>query len=247
MRRYIFILLFIPFLSAKAATPFVSVGVQPTLTRFRYEFADLLVDAYYNTFLSSGGVLSGGMKYGIHESYVRFSSTMSSETNKTDEETAYSNHATTRTYTTDRDRWQDRRLAIGHRTLIRQSNRDKINAFVGVAFSVGSGIWTQNHEQTIVTNYFESEEPPYSRTHKDNKTKYSAYSYGGFLEFGALMPIFNSIQLMATGQIGAAITAFDENDAPGRSRRNAGEVFEPAVSLALRWEIPNLDVSVRKK
>lgn len=247
MRRYIFILIIIPALSAQAATPFVSVGIAPTLTRFRYNFADRLGDAYYNTFLSCGGAISGGMKYGIHESYVRFSWTKSSETSKTDEETTIGDYSTRQTYTTDRDRWQDQRFAVGHRSLIRSNKRDKIDAFVGVAFSVGSGIWTQNREQTTVTDYFESEEPPHSETQQTNDTKHSIYSYGGFLEFGAIMPIVNSIQIMATSQIGAAITAFDVIDAQGRSHRNAGKVFEPALSLALRWIIPNLGISIKKK
>lgn len=247
MRRYIFILILVPFIEATAATPFVSIGVSPTITNVRYDYGANRVHPYYNTFTSNAGVANIGVKYGVHEWYARYTWFTSGETMETSDQTSYfQDYSITNYHGESRDSWQDMRFAIGHRVLVRHAKPDKLDAFLGFALSIGSGVWRLDQVDVTETYYYWEDEF-FRESRSSTVAKYSKYSYGGIFELGACYPIYSIFKIEVSGQLGANLTAFEDEESPGHFLRNEAKIFEPALTMSLRLEIPIVNIEARPK
>lgn len=242
MRRIVLILLLVPIFEGNAATPFMSIGVAPTLTNIRYEYGATRVHPYYNSFFSTAGIANVGVKYGVHEWYARYTWFTSDRITETENSTSYyQDYSVTTTQSERTELWQDRRFAMGHRMLIRHAKPDRIDAFIGFALSIGSGIWKKDRVDNSETYYYWSGEYTHD-AERSTLTKYSKYSYGGALELGVRYPIYEVIQIEVSGQLGANLTAFNDEETPRNKLQNEAKIFEPSLAMSMRLDIPIVNI-----
>lgn len=242
MHRYIIIFLFIPFLSAKAATPFVSVAVQPTLTFVGYNWA-LSHEGGSNLgnyFYTYGGAVTTGLKRGQREFYVEY-------TWKNSREEFYRSSSTTEIedslYTTTsrgyRNRIKDQRLKLGVRFIVSESRLKNVRSFVGVGISAGTTKWSDLTSTSVYsriitdTSYVELDH----RDSKSERSRYSNYSFGGFFEIGSQFKLLDDLSLVWHGQFHAIVAQY-YGERKGLIYENgyAEYYVEPLTSLALRWD-----------
>lgn len=239
MYRIFLTLALLPFASALAVTPFVSVGMAPTLTRFTYDGDQYYSHPYERNFISLGGAVNAGVQYGSHEWYARFTWSNSDETQL---------NVSTDTYIEDvvwsferiefRDSWKDRRLSIGHHWLFAQCEQKQIVVFGGIGGSVGSAKWTQREHHISDVIDFENFVTHYDTLEYSYKrSKFSSYSLGGFVDLGARVSLKHSLFLEASAQLSIDQTAFKAYQDFDLYDNHWGNILEPAIVGVLRWDI----------
>jgi len=238
MYRILLTLTLLPFASAFAVTPFVSVGMAPTVSVFKYPTSTNRPPEYENSFLAVGGMVCAGLSGRLHEWYARFTWSNSDESKDKFEDEVYISDVMTAYITHEHaDRWQDQRLTMGHRWLLFRSEQKLMVGFVGAGLSAGTALWRTHYKQSsAVFNVEEMEMTRDSFTRED--AKYSSYSFGGSAELGGRVSINRNLFIEASTQFGISRTVFAEpGDDYGLTSNLAGTVIEPSLLLSLRWEL----------
>ncbi|MBL0061702.1 MAG: hypothetical protein IPP40_09545 [bacterium] len=238
MYRIFLTLALIPIASALAATPFVSVGLAPSVSVFKYPTSTNRPLEYENAFVAVGGTVCAGLSGRLHEWYARFTWSNSEEAMDKFEDEVYISDVMTAYITHEHaGRWQDQRLAMGHRWLLFRSEQKLMVGFIGAGLSAGTALWRTKYKQSsAVFNVEEMEMTRDSFTRED--AKYSSYSFGGSAELGGRVSINRNLFIEASTQLGINRTVFSEpGDDDGLTTNLAGTVIEPSVLVGIRWEM----------
>ena len=133
----------------QAATPFVSVGLAPNVSVFKYPITTHEPVEYDNTFLAVGGTLSAGVRAARHEWYARFTWSNSEGAKHDARSSAYFEDVAS-VYTTYSavDHWHDQRLVLGHRWLLMQSKPQPLVGFIGLGLATGRASTTRATRST---------------------------------------------------------------------------------------------------
>ncbi len=241
MYRHIFIILFISSLSAKAATPFVSVAVQPTLTlegdqwALSHQGGSLL----YRFFYTYGGALATGLRAGPREFYLEYtwknsgaeySGGYSSSTIEDSLETDY--------YTRYWNRFKDQRMKLGFRHMIAANSKKTISSTIGCGVSAGTS--KQCETQTNYTSQYVRTDTSLVRVGSEStervRDNYSLHSLGWFIEMGSRFTVYRNFSVLVSGQVHSIVAEYPFGFWFGPETMWQYYI-EPTFSVALRWDL----------
>lgn len=232
-----------PVLSAKAATPFVSMGVQPTLTLVgtSWSLSNQGGMDVHRMFFTYDGGFSAGVKSNKYELYIEYSWKNSQE-----EYDNYGNYIIIEDTTWSSTnyshsmRLKDNRIKTGVRLIVSSSANERVESFVGVGFSSGTTKWSQYseyYERTYLLADTEHYEPLSTSFSSRENNWNSSFSIGGFVELGSRFVVYQDLSVATSGQLHVFGSEFDETTIDNYSWGHIGQYYiEPMFSLALRWD-----------
>lgn len=229
MRRYIFILIFIPFLAAHAATPFVSVAVQPTVT-FEQEFS--------NGFFSFGGAAAAGVRAGRREIFVEYTWKNSDiEFDYSGSQYVREDSLVTRSYYHSDRGIKDHRGKLGVRFTIAENSTHTVSSMVGGGLSLGTTTKVGSNSESSYS-YVDSAGYgiPVDGEHSYNAySHYSRHSVGVFVDMGSRLTLYKNLSAMFGGQVSFYYAEFQHNFW-GTVHSDWYAYGEPTLYFAIRWD-----------
>ncbi len=238
MYRIFILLLALTPICASAITPFVSVGLQPTLSVATNEHHNLDGFNVETEFFSYAGKATAGISQYRFEWFARYVWSNSYTTSE-----FYPSYEYTPAYETyyrhyENNRLSERKYMLGGHWVMAQDHNKRVRSYVGAGPMAVVSQWKTRLKTTARTLYYEdftwvSEEVANYEYSLD-----SEYDYGGFVEVGTVFKVYRMLFVEIEAQTElhhSTVTDWDMEDSP----ENEGSylVVEPSFGLGLRWEL----------
>ena len=238
MYRIFLALTLLPFASAFAVTPFVSVGMAPMVSIATNEHHNLEGFNVETLFFSYAGNATAGVRTSRFEWFARYvwSNSYATSEYTTSYEFAPTYDTTYRNY--EINRLKERKLLLGGHWVIAQDHNNRVRSYVGGGLMAGISEWNVRLKTEARTFYYEDQTRVSEEISNYVYTLDSGYDYGGFVELGAVLKVYQMlfVEFQTQGEIHhSTITDWDMEDSP----ENEGSylIVEPSFSLGLRWDI----------
>ncbi len=238
MYRILLALALFPFVSALAVTPFVSVGLQPTLSIATNEHHDLEGFNVETEFFSYAGNATAGIRTSRFEWFTRY--VWSNSYTTSEFYPSYRYMPTYETYTRhyESNRLNERKCMLGSRWVMAQDHNNRVRSYIGGGVMVGVSEWKVRLKTKARTFYYEDYTTGDEITSNYAYSLDSGYDYGGFVELGAVFKVYHMlfVEFQTQGEMHhSSIGDWDMENSP----ENEGSylVVEPSFSLGFRWEM----------
>lgn len=237
MYRIILLLALMP-ICASAMTPFVSVGMAPTVSIATNEHHNLEGFNVETLFFSNAGNATAGVRTSRFEWFARYvwSNSYATSEYTTSYEFAPTYDTTFRNY--EINRLKQRKLLLGGHWVMVQDHNNRVRSYVGGGLMAGISEWKVRLKTKARTFYYEDYSSGDEVVSDYAYTLESGYDYGGFVELGAVFKVYQMlfVELQTQGELHhSSITDWDME----WSQENEGSylIVEPSLSLGLRWEM----------
>jgi hypothetical protein len=212
-----------------AVEPFVTLGVQPTVT-FEQEFSD--------AFFSFGGAAAAGIRTGRREFYVEYAWKNSDIENSYGGYREYREDSlVTRSYYYSDRGIKDHRGKIGVRFTIAENSTHTVRSMIGGGLSLGTTTRVGSNSEYSYS-YVDSSG---FHTQYDGDDSYSAYmrysrhSVGVFADMGSRLALYKNLSAMFGGQVSFNYAEFQYNFW-GTALSDWYAYGEPTLYFTLRWD-----------
>lgn len=242
MHRILFILLLVPIFAVRAATPYLSFAIEPTiiLPTHRYDYPDGV--EVETIFLTMANNVVIGIRSDKSEWFTRLTLASSHETTDTRNSsyTTDSYRKTARTYQAEHLR--QREFSLGGHWVMANGYEGRVQSYLGGGIVVGVSDWYEYIRMTTLTELLEFGEIAHDTIYDKEDRLTSEIDLGVFLELGSTIKLLESLSLDFATQAEVIYVDYGSRGMiiPANNVTSGDYILtEPSFLLGLRWDLRN--------